>query len=121
MGIIQSLSKITIVKEYQNLNTTLDGMSAASNFNEFPIKEAGLYYISANLFGSKSATSRTMIGVQKNGIAITVEHNGSGYYGIEASHIYQCNAGDTISGRFYNDTRQINETNNLLCQVVRLK
>lgn len=119
--LIQSLSKVAIVKEYQNLDTTLNGMSAASNFNEYTIKEAGLYYISANLYGAKSTTSRTIIGVQKNGIAITTEYNGSGYYGIEASHIYQCNAGDIISGRFYNDTQQTNETNNLLCQIVRLK
>ena len=117
----QSLSKITVVKEYENLDTTLNGMSQASNFNEYTIKEDGLYYISANLFGAKSATSRTLIGVQKNGRAITTEHNGSGYYGIEASHIYQCTVGDTISGRFYNENAQVNKTNNLLCQIVRLK
>lgn len=109
------------MKEYQNLDTTLNGMSQASNFNNYTVDEAGLYYISANLFGSKSATSRTLIGVQHNGAAITTEHNGSGYYGIEASHIYQCNVGDTISGRFYNETTQTNKTNNLLCQIVRLK
>lgn len=117
----QSLSKITVVKEYQNLDTTLNGMSQASNFNNYTVDEDGLYYISANLFGSKSATSRTLIGVQKNEIAITTEHNGSGYYGIEASHIYQCTVGDTISGRFYNETAQTNKTNNLLCQIVRIK
>lgn len=109
------------MKEYENSNTTLNGMSEASNFNEYTIKEDGLYYISANLFGSKSATSRTLIGVQKNGKAITTEHNGNGYYGIEASRIYQCNVGDTISGIFYNEVNQSSETNNLLCQIVRLK
>lgn len=109
------------MKEYENSDTTLDGMGQASNFNEYTIKEDGLYYISANLFGSKSATSRTLIGVQKNGKAITTEHNGSGYYGIEASHIYQCKVGDTISGRFYNKNAQIDKTNNLLCQIARLK
>ena len=119
--VTQSLSKITVVKEYQNLDTTLNGMSQASNFNNYTVDEDGLYYISTNLFGSKSATSRTLIGVQKNGIAITTEHNGSGYYGIEASHIYQCTVGDTISGRFYNEVAQTNKTNNLLCQIVRLK
>ena len=120
-NIIQSLGKITVVKEYENSDTTLNGMGQASNFNEYTIKEDGLYYISANLYGAKSATSRTMIGVQKNGIAITAEHNGSGYYGIEASHIYQCKVGDKISGRFYNENAQVNKTNNLLCQIARLK
>ena len=96
-------------------------MSQASNFNNYTVNEAGLYYISANLYGHKSTTSRTMIGVQKNGKTITTEHNGSGYYGVEASRIYQCTVGDTISGRFYNENAQVNKNNNLLCQIVRLK
>lgn len=116
-----ALDKIGIVKEYANLNTTLNDMTEASNFNSYTVEEDGIYYISANLFGAKNTESRTLIGVQKNNIAITCEHNGTGYYGVETSHIYDCKKGDTISGRFFNSVGITTETNNLISQIIRLK
>lgn len=119
--LFQSLDKIGIVKEYQNLNTTLGGMTDSVFFNQFTVSEDGLYEVKANLYGSKLSSSRTLIGVRKNDFTITTEHNGDGYYGVEASRIFECSSGDVISGVFYNSVPQSANVNNLVCQIIRLK
>ena len=90
-------------------------------FNQFTVSEDGLYEVTANLYGTKLSSSRTVIGVQKNGFTVNTEHNGNGSYGVEASRIFECSSGDVISGVFYNSAAQSASTNNLVCQIIRLK
>ena len=96
-------------------------MTDPNFFNEFTVSEDGLYEVKANLYGSKLSLSRTLIGVRKNGFTVTTEHNGDGYYGVETSRIFECSSGDVISGIFYNSVTQSASTNNLVCQIIRLK
>ena len=116
-----SLTALGVIKSYENRNTTLDGMSSAANLIPFTVVEPGLYEVSTNLFGFANTSGRFMAVVKKGTKSVTAEFNGFGYYGIQVSQVYECIAGDVISGGFFSSVAQTSTQNNLLCQIIRIR